>query len=124
MSQPLLMSVVELGGYPDFTALYQRLGYRVETITSGRKAITTLKKAHPAVVVAEFNFQLEFRDRTSNLETILAVAQHIEGVKVIVFYNQEEEARLEPIRQRFPGFVAMSYPIGEEELEAELSSGP
>ncbi len=124
MSQPLLMSVVELGGYPDFTALYRRLGYKVETITSGRKAITTLKKAQPAVVVAEFNFQFEFRDRTSNLETILAVTQHIEGVKVVVFYNQEEEAKLELIRQRFPGFVAMSYPVEEGELEAVLRSEP
>lgn len=114
------MSVVELGGYPNFTPLYERLGYRVETITSGRRAITTLKKAQPAVVVAEFNFQLEFRDRTSNLETILAVLQHNAGVKVIVFYHKEEEVKLEQIRQRFPGFVAMSYPIGEGELEAAL----
>ncbi|MDH5784082.1 MAG: hypothetical protein OEZ16_00565 [Chromatiales bacterium] len=120
MSQPLLMSVVELGGYPDFTPLYQRLGYRVETITSGRKAITTLKKAQPAVVVAEFNFQFEFRDRTSNLETILAVTQHIPGVKVVVFYNKEEEVKLEQLRERFPGFIAMSYPVGEGELEGVI----
>jgi CheY-like chemotaxis protein len=114
------MSVVELGGYPDFTALYQRRGYRVETITSGRKAITTLKKATPAVLVAEFNFQFEFRDRTSNLETILAVAQHNAGVKVIVFYHSEEQAKLEQVRERFPGFSALSYPIEEAVLEAAL----
>ena len=120
MSRPLLMSVVELGGYPNFTPLYERLGYRVETITSGRKAITTLKKAHPAVVVAEFNFQFEFRDRTSNLETILAVTQHIEGVTVVVFYHKEEEAKLEQVRLRFPGFVAMSYPIDEVSLQAAI----
>lgn len=120
MTQPLLMSVVELGGYPDFTALYQRLGYRVETITSGRKAITTLKMATPAVLVTEFNFQLEFRDRTSNLETILAVAQHNAGVKIIVFYNSEEQAKLEQVRERFPGFIALSYPVEEADLEAAL----
>ena len=120
MSLPLLMSVVELGGYPNFTPLYQRLGYRVEVITSGRKAITTLKKAQPAVVVAEFNFQFEFRDRTSNLETILAVLQHNAGVKVIVFYNREEEAKLEQVRERFPGFIALGYPIEEAALEAAI----
>jgi CheY-like chemotaxis protein len=121
VSKPLLMSVVELGGYPNFTPLYERLGYKVETITSGRKAITTLKKANPAVVVAEFNFQYEFRDRTSNLETILAVAQHNAGVKIIVFYSKEEQAKLELIRERFPGFIALSYPIEEAVLEAALA---
>ena len=121
MSARLLMSVVELGGYPNFTPLYQRLGYQVETINSGRKAITALKKARPAVLVAEFNFQYEFRDRTSNLETILAVAQHNQGMKVIVFYNSEEQAKLEQVRERFPGFIALAYPIDEAVLVAALS---
>ena len=121
MSQPLLMSVVELGGYPDFTALYQRLGYKVETINSGRKANSALKKQRPAVVVTEFNFQHSFRDRTSNLESLLAVEQHNEGVKVIVFYDSEVHPQLEQLRSRFPGFVALSYPIDAAALEAVLS---
>ncbi len=121
MSQPLLMSVVELGGYPNFTPLYERLGYRVEIITSGRKAITTLKKARPDVLVTEFNFQFEFRDRTSNLETILAVAQHNAGMKIIVFYNKEEEEKLEQVRGRFPGFTALSYPIEDAVLEKAIA---
>ena len=121
MSQPLLMSVIELGGYPDFTALYQRLGYKVETINSGRKANSALKKQRPAVVVTEFNFQHSFRDRTSNLESLLAVEQHNEGVKVIVFYDSEVQPQLEQLRSRFPGFMALSYPIDAAALEAVLS---
>ncbi len=121
MSQPLLMSVVELGGYPDFTALYQRLGYRVETINSGRKANSALKKQRPAVVVTEFNFQHSFRDRTSNLESLLAVEQHNAGVKIIVFYDREVQPQLEQLRSRFPGFVALSYPIEEAALAVVLS---
>ena len=121
MSQPLLMSVVELGGYPDFTSLYQRLGYRVETINSGRKANSALKKQRPAVVVTEFNFQHSFRDRTSNLESLLAVEQHNAGVKIIVFYDREVQPQLEQLRSRFPGFVALSYPIEEAALAVVLS---
>ena len=120
MSQPLLMSVVELGAYPNFTPLYERLGYTVETINSGRKANSTLKKQRPAVVVTEFNFQHSFRDRTSNLESILAVEQHNEGVKIIVFYDNEVQEQLEQLRSRFPGFVALSYPIEEAVLQAAL----
>ena len=120
MTQPLLMSVVELGGYPNFTPLYERLGYQVETINSGRKAISTLKKARPEVVVTEFNFQHSFRDRTSNLESILAVEQHNAGVKVIVFYDREVQAQLEQLHERFPGFTALAYPIEELQLEQAL----
>ncbi len=122
MSQPLLMSVVELGAYPDFTALYQRLGYKVETINSGRKANSALKKQRPAVVVTEFNFQHSFRDRTSNLESLLAVEQHNAGVKVIVFYDAEVHPQLEQLRSRFPGFIALSYPIEEGALERALTA--
>jgi DNA-binding NtrC family response regulator len=122
VSQPLLMCVVELGGYPNFTPLYQRLGYNVETINSGRKANSTLKKECPAVVVTEFNFQHSFRDRTSNLESLLAVEQHNQGVKIIVFYDEEVRPQLEQLRSRFPGFIALAYPISEAALEAALAA--
>jgi hypothetical protein len=117
---PLLVQVVELGGYPNFVSLYQRLGFRVETVSTGRKAISLLKKQQPAVVVAEFNYQFDFRDRTSHLESILAVLQPQAGVKVVVFYDKAEQAQLELVAERFPGFTALTYPIKEAELEAVL----
>lgn len=120
VESPLLVQVVELGGYPNFIPLYQRLGYRVETVNTGRKAISTLKKLRPDVVVAEFNYQFDFRDRTSNLESILAVLQHQPGIRVVVFYDKTVQAQLDQVAERFPGFIAMSYPIGESALEAVL----
>lgn len=116
----LLVQVVELGGYPNFTPLYQRLGYRVETVNTGRKAISILKKLRPDVVVAEFNYQFDFRDRTSNLESILAVIQAQAGVRVVVFYDKAVQEQLDKVSERFPGFIAMSYPIDGGELEAVL----
>ena len=117
---PLLVQVVELGGYPNFIPLYQRLGYRVETVNTGRKAISTLKKLRPDAVVTEFNYQFSFRDRTSNLESILAVVQPQAGVKVVVFYDQAVQEQLNQVAERFPGFISMSYPIDEGALEAVL----
>ena len=35
----LLLSIVELGGYPNFTPLYQELGYEVAIETRMRKAL-------------------------------------------------------------------------------------
>ena len=117
---PRLIQVVELGGYPNFTALYQRLGFQVETVNTGRKAIGMLKKQQPEVVVTEFNYQFDFRDRTSHLESILAVLQPLSERRVVVFYHKEEQDQLDKVIERFPGFTAMTYPIDEAELEAVL----
>jgi CheY-like chemotaxis protein len=118
---PLLIQVVELGGYPNFTSLYERLGYRVETVNTGRKAISMLKKLQPDVVVAEFNYQFDFRDRTSHLESILAVLQPLSAIRVVVFYDKAEQEQLDKVAARFPGFTAMAYPVEEAGIEAALA---
>ena len=60
-----------------------------------RKAIKMLKKSHPEVIVAEFNFQSDFRDRTSSLESLMATVQSKGNTKVIVFYEKEQRKQLE-----------------------------
>lgn len=116
-----LLWIVELGGYPNFRPLYEALGYSVEIATSGRKALAFLKKHRPRAVIAEFHFQPDFRDRTSNLESILAVLQCIKNTRIVVFYEKEYEEALEKLRVRFPIFAALSYPIDRKELQARLS---
>ena len=70
-----LLAITELGGYPDFSGLYTARGYQVETVSSMRKALRSLKQNQYDVIVAEFNFQSDFRDRTSSLETLMATVQ-------------------------------------------------
>jgi hypothetical protein len=113
-----LLSIIELGGYPNFTPLYQQAGYAVESVTSVRKALGLLKKIHPDVIVAEFNFQSDFRDRTSSLESLLAVVQRSPKTKVIVFYENEHahpdtrRARLSDRHASARGQPAMNaYPV-------------
>ena len=117
-----LLWVFELGGYPNFTPLYQRSGYRVSRVDSGRKAASFIKKEHPAVIVAEFIVDPNFRDRTGNLETILASVQRSgAATKVIAFFEPVEAPELEKLRARFPDFTALPYPIDEALLERELA---
>ena len=73
--QQTLLSVVELGGYPNFQPLYQRLDYAVQQVNTSRKAIAEIKRSPPDVIVAEFNYQSDFRDRTSSLESLLAAVE-------------------------------------------------
>jgi hypothetical protein len=121
-TQKTLLWIIELGGYPDFTELYRRLGYRVETVTSGRKAISQLKKLRPDVVVAAFNYLPDFRDRTSWLESVFATLQQLPEARVVVFYDPQEQAQFDKLRQRFTGFAALPYPLDEESVARALGA--
>lgn len=85
-----------------------------------RKAAKVLKKRRPQVIVTEFNFQSDFRDRTSSLETLMAVVQRLPDTRVIVFYEQEYLHQFERVATRFPIHAALPFPIEQADLEAAL----
>ena len=120
MNAQAIRRIIELGGYPNFTSLYEQAGYQVVIERSMRKALAFLKNANPAVIVAEFNFQSDFRDRTSSLESLLAVVQRLQEVKVIVFYDPEHAHQLAKLQANFPDLVTMTYPIKPEQLAGNL----
>jgi hypothetical protein len=115
-----LLAIMELGGYPNLLPLYQRLGLDVDVVNSQRKARAYLKKAIPDVIVAEYIFQSDFRDRTSNLETLMAVLQKHPQVKVVVFYLPEQAEKLAMLEQRFPLFAKIAFPIQPDAVETVL----
>ena len=121
MNTPELLALVELGGYPNFMPLYKRHGYQVEMVNSVRKAQAWLKQHRPAVVVAEFYVDPQFRDRLSNLESLLATLQRYNiSAKVIVFIDHHYLPRLEGVKQRYAIFGALEFPIQEQQLDALL----
>lgn len=116
-AKPWLLSVVEMGGYPNFAALYPEFGYQVEIVPSMRKAQAWLKNHKPAVVVTEFHFDPGFRDRMSNLESLLATLQRYDApAKVIVFVDLAHLPRLERVQERYPIFAALPIPVNPEAL--------
>lgn len=114
---PILLSILELGGYPDFSPLYQSLGFEVVVMPSMRKALKFIKNHRVDVIVAEFNFQSDFRDRTSQLESLMASIAQKPQVKVIVFYDREQSHQFRRVRERFDFFATLVYPIQTSELE-------
>ncbi|MHB8624267.1 MAG: hypothetical protein ACYC9J_14710 [Sulfuricaulis sp.] len=119
-SKQILLAITELGGYPDFKPLYHQAGYEVESVPSVRKALNLLKKTQPDLIVAEFNFQSDFRDRTSSLESLLAVVQRSPKTKLIVFYENEHAHQLAKLTARFPIHEALQFPIDPAKLEQSL----
>ena len=117
-----LLSIVELGGYPNFSLLYQSKGLRVERADSLRKAVKLLKTMQPQIIVAEFNFQTDFRDRSSNLETLMATVATLPGTRVIVFFEQEQRPQLQRLLAIFNIFATLSFPIDEQLLSRTLDN--
>lgn len=117
-----LLAIIEIGAYPNFTPLYQKLGYVVTIERSMRRALSAAKKLKPAVIVAEFNYQSDFRDRTSSLESLFSVVQTLPGTKVIVFYDPEQSAQFDKVRVRFPVHATLSYPVDAAKLESALTN--
>jgi hypothetical protein len=116
----LLLSIVELGGYPNFSPLYQSLGYTTVVENRMRKAIAFLRRQQPDVIVAEFNFQSDFRDRTSSLESLLAVVQRLPDTRVVVLYDREYQPQFEKLRARLPVHAALAFPVSADDLRGCL----
>jgi len=85
-----------------------------------RKAIVFLKQHTPDVIVAEFNFQSDFRDRTSSLESLLAVVQRLPETRVIVFYEEEFAPQFAKLRARLPVHHALAFPVDEDQMRSVL----
>ena len=117
-----LLSIIELGGYPNLQPLYKSMGFDVEVLTSQRKARTYLKTNSPDVIVAEYNAQSDFRDRSSNLETLVAVLQKKPATKLLVFYMPEQQDRFDVFCQSHQVDHAIAFPITEEKVQAALTA--
>lgn len=119
-NEKTLLAVVEQGGYPDFTSVYEQAGYHVVMVKTPRKAISYLKKHPVAVLVAEFNFQTDFRDRTSSLESIMASVQHLPEIRVVIFLDKVNIERFERVSSRFAIHQTLTFPFDEEQLKQAI----
>ncbi|MES9822077.1 MAG: hypothetical protein ABW165_16375 [Candidatus Thiodiazotropha sp.] len=118
-----LLALVELGGYPNLVPLYQRYGYRVEMVNSVRKAQAWLKRHRPSVIVAEFYADPQFRDRLSNLESLLATLQRYQAdAKVIVLLDKKHLDNLAKVKQRYPVHAVLTFPLNESGMQAVLEN--
>ncbi len=92
-----------------------------------RKALAIVRKDKPDIIVAEFNYQSDFRDRTSTLESLLATIErlqqsHSKTIHVIVFYEQEYLHQLQKLQAMFSNFDALPYPVTEQQLQEHITA--
>ncbi len=115
-----LLAITEFGGYPDFSPLYQQAGFEVVKTDSVRKAVKLIRQHQPRVLVAEFNFQSDFRDRTSSLETLLSSSQGRCEASMIVFYEKEYREHYRRFLDRHQVFKSLEFPVDEQRLKQAL----
>jgi hypothetical protein len=73
------------------------------------------------VLVAEFSYNSEFRDRVSNIESLLATLEsHSPKVKIIVLYDEINQTQLEQLKQRYRIDMVFSFPIDEQRIKTAL----
>jgi DNA-binding NtrC family response regulator len=100
--------------------LYRKAGFNVVSTDSVRKAVKLIRQHRPAVIVAEFNFQSDFRDRTSSLETVFSSLQGVVDASVIVFYEKEFEHQYARLLNQFTPYESLTFPIDVARLEQAL----
>ena len=119
-SLPSLLVVNAFIGTAGYKKLYQELGYAVVTEWSERRAISLVRKIPPAVIVADFYHQTDFRDRLSNLESLLAAVQSAPNTRILVFYETAHQAVLDKVSARLRIDGAFTLPVQESRLRATL----
>jgi DNA-binding NarL/FixJ family response regulator len=119
-ASPTLLMVNAFIGTAGYKKLYQELGYSVIAEWSERKAISLVRKSSPAVIVADFYHQTDFRDRLSNLESLLAAVQGAPNTRILVFYETAPQAVLDKVSARLRIDAALCLPVQEDQLRATL----
>ena len=121
MSKRLLFFVDE-GGFDDFTPLFEQLGFVVDFEGSQRKAVKLAKKNQYDVLVAEFSHNPEFRDRVSNIESLLAALEgNSASAKIIILYDNNNQPQLEQLKARYKMDSTLTFPVEEMQLQNCLS---
>lgn len=117
-----LLFFVDEGGFEDFSPMFKQLGFEVDFENNPRKAVKTAKKNHYDILVAEFSYNPEFRDRVSNLESLLATLQNNSPeAKIIVLFDAINHAQFKQFSQRYRIDNYLTFPVDGKELTALLT---
>lgn len=112
-----LLFIIEYGVYPELIHGLRDADYQVTVEHLMRKAINHLKKRSPPLVVAEFFHDPAFRDRVSNLESMLAHIQRKQpDTKVVVIYDLRDKAFLDQLTERFSVNRTIPFPVSIDQL--------
>ena len=115
-----LLAMIEFVNHSKLPILYKEMGFNVTVEWQVRKAVSLVRKLKPDVIVADFYTQSDFRDRLSNLESLLATAQPFKETRILVFYEPNDASALERVRERLRMDAVLPTPVSDEGIKAIL----
>jgi hypothetical protein len=126
MTSPLLFSILESPGHPNFSALYRQLGIEERRLPSQRKAVQALKQEVPDWVVAEFfyGFGNNYAGANlSNLDVFLASLQKFApAARVILLVDKSQRPYVDKLAARFSLHATLEQPVAVEAMAAVLGA--
>ena len=126
MHQPVLLSIIESRAHPDFSRLYQRLGFEHHGVNSVRKALSFVKSTAPDYVVAEFFYGYGNNYagvNISNLDVFLySLEKYAPKAKVIALVQKSERQHAERLNDIIGYHAIAQYPVRETDMEKLLTS--
>jgi hypothetical protein len=126
MTSPLLFSILESPGHPNFSALYRQLGIEERRLPSQRKAVQALKQEVPDWVVAEFfyGFGNNYAGANlSNLDVFLASLQKFApAARVILLVDKSQRPYVDKLAARFSLHATLEQPVAVEAMAAVLGT--
>jgi hypothetical protein len=126
MTSPLLFSILESPGHPNFSALYRQLGIEERRLPSQRKAVQALKQEVPDWVVAEFfyGFGNNYAGANlSNLDVFLASLQKFApAARVILLVDKSQRPFVDKLAARFSLHATLEQPVAVEAMAALLGT--
>lgn len=118
---PVLLIIDELGSIGDISAQAQTIGFQTTFASTQRKALKLLKTRCPAVILAEFIFTPDFRDRICNLDTLSSqLPLSAPDARLIIQHEPEDIASVERFAANQALFARLSHPIAPQQLDAAL----
>ena len=121
---PLIYSIVESAGHPNFSTLYSQLGMEEKRLSSMRKAMSLMKKQPPDYVVAEFIYGYSNNYagvNISNLDVMLySLQKYAPHCRVIVFCNKDERQYTDKLQSIFPLHGVLARPVSVDNMKALL----
>lgn len=120
-----LLSVIELPGHPDFSALYAKLGIEEKQVRSTRQAINALKKSAPDLILADFLYGYSNNYagiNICNLDVLMySLPKYAPAAEVVIMVDKSELVYAEKFATMFPVRAMLLHPFTVQQLEAALT---
>ncbi|MFV2056545.1 MAG: hypothetical protein ACC707_08750 [Thiohalomonadales bacterium] len=116
-----LLSVVELGGIPDYAKIYREAGFELSQVRSMRAALVVIKNSCPDVIAAQFIYSPTYGSQLSNFEALFAAIQcQSPKSKLIAYCHKEDRPHLKIVAARGHVYRDFTYPVDPTVLSACL----